>query len=127
MGLGPASVRWWDSICNLPSGGAHFVLRSKPSAGLEPWHADIEERLQVPKPGFLGFSVDMRIPEWIKALKSDPRELIGDCYLHTDRALDERIPTEEQPVVEGSLPYELLGARYFGERGLPMREPVILV
>lgn len=62
----------------------------------------------------------------MKALRPGRYELIGDCYLHTDRAIDENIPAEE-PIVEGSLPFELLGVEYWSKRGMPMRETVMLV
>lgn len=65
-------------------------------------------------------------PEWIKVLRSDGYELIGDCYLHTDSAIEENIPAEE-PIVEGSLPFEILGARYWRKQGMPMRETVMLI
>lgn len=106
MGLGPASTQPGDSIHILPSGRAHFVLRSKPSGTISP---------------------DGNPPKWIKALESDRYELIGDCYLNTDGALDHGKTTKEELVLEGSLPFELLGARYWRERGLPMRETVMLV
>lgn len=101
MALPYADFPWWNQAMASDTEPKLELL------GLSPWQLDI--------------------PDWIEALKSDPHELIGDCYLHADRVLDERIPIEKQPVVKGSLPYELLGARYFRERGLPMREAVILV
>lgn len=70
---------------------------------------------------------DVDHPEWMKTLKPDRYELIGDCYLYTNSALDGRTPTQEEPVVEGSLPFEVLGARYLAKSGLPTRETIVLV
>lgn len=108
MGLGPASTQPGDSIHILPSGRAHFILRSKPFGVMSP---------------------DANLLEWIEAgfFKSDRYELIGDCYLHTDGAGDHRKTTEKEPVVEGSLPFELLGARYLWERGTSIRKTIMLV
>lgn len=105
MGLGPVSTRKGDTIHILPSGSAHFVLRSKPA----------------------GLPQDGNCSEWLKDLSTDHFELIGDCYLHANGAPENRRPAEEEPAVEGSLPFELLGERYLRERGLPIRDHIFLV
>lgn len=99
-------MRIGDTIHVLPSGRAHFVLRKKPMESVPP---------------------DADHPEWMENLKLDRYELIGDCYLCTNSALDSGIPTEEEPVVAGSLPFELLGAKYLKSRGLPTRQTAVLV
>lgn len=106
MGLGPASMRNGDTIHVLPSGRAHFVLRR----------------------GYSGLrNLDQNVSKWIESLKFGQYELIGDCYLHTGATFNDRTSTDQEPVVEGSLPFEMLGARYWRETGLPSRETVILV
>lgn len=106
MGLGPASMEKEDSIHVLPSGSAHFVLRRKPSGTK---------------------SMDPNAPEWFRRLESDQNELIGDCYLHTDGTVDDRVPAQQESSLEGSLPFELLGARYLRTTGLSESKTVLLV
>lgn len=96
MGLGPASMENGDLIHILPSGSAHFVLRSK-----------------------------LNLTEQSRHLEFNECELVGDCYLHTDATVDCGRPATEGPAVEGSLPFEVLGVRYL-ENVLPRRQTVWL-
>ncbi|KAJ0109981.1 hypothetical protein J7T55_014783 [Diaporthe amygdali] len=105
MGLGPASMQNGDTIHILPSGRTHFVLRKK--------IADID-------------FPNLDDPRWIKDLKYAQYELIGDCYLHTDDRLENQFSSEEEPVVEGSLPFELLGTSYLKSMSLE-RKTIMLV
>ncbi|KAG6361116.1 hypothetical protein INS49_009340 [Diaporthe citri] len=102
MGLGPASMRKGDTIHILPNGRTHFVLRDK-SQGLRPVFGERSRNVD------------------------GGHELVGDCYLHADSTLDNRRPIEEEPAIEGSLPFGMLGARYLKERGLPIRDTVMLI
>lgn len=66
--------------------------------------------------------------EWVKDLASDHFELIGDCYVHPNGASENReLIEQEDSAIEGSLPFELLGGRYLRNRGLPIRENIIVV
>lgn len=103
MGLGPASMLVGDTIHILPSGSAHFVLRSRPSG--------------LPRPCICSNCLDGLSPEHF--------ELIGDCYVHT--VPQNQRPTEAGLAVEGSLPFELLGEEYFRKRGLPSRDYIFIV
>jgi hypothetical protein len=49
-------------------------------------------------------------PEQIKNF--DPCELIGDCYLYSESSIDDECGPDDGPAIEGSLPFEVLGARY---------------
>lgn len=106
MGLGPASMRNGDTIHVLPSGRAHFVLR-KVSSGSRKSDSNASKRIDSKQPG--------------------QYELIGDCYLHTGAKINDRTSNEQELAVEGSLPFEMLGARYWKETGLAGRETIILV
>lgn len=107
MGLGPASIQEGDTIHILPSGHAHFVLRRKRSGLMSAYDYPYE-------------------PWGIRDLKADQYELVGDCYLHTKDTLDNTGWIDEEPAVEGSLPFELLGVRYL-DNVSPKRETVMLV
>lgn len=70
--------------------------------------------------------MDGHFSEWVESLSSNHFELIGDCYVHPDGVPENRRPTVDEPAVEGSLPFGLFGG-YLRQRGLPIRDDIILV
>lgn len=122
MGLGPASTRTGDSVHIFPGGSTHFMLRNS----------------SYPKRSLIGIQA-RGLQKELHLFNDKPSsiyELVGDCYLNTRYSA--RTPGfgmrnlhltqfEGEPVLEGSLPFELLGQHVVSTEGLGNVETVLLV
>lgn len=98
MGLGPASTQAGDTVHIFPGGSTHFMLR-KTTIAMHPEYS----------------SIAVLNPEAFKAIvRLGQYELVGDCYLNsryparTPGFGGQNLANDEDPALEGSLPFELL-------------------
>lgn len=108
MGLGPPSTQSGDQIITFPSGCTNFILR--PILQQQPGH-DVFTSIML----FVELS-------WTAEVQIPTLELVGDCYFDAvgcaqnpsrpDGVVTEKI---DDLGLEGSLPYEILGAGYLEE------------
>lgn len=98
MGLGPASTQIGDTVHIFPGGSTHFMLR-KMAIPMHPANSSIS-RLNP-----LAFKAIERLRKY---------ELVGDCYLNTRYPArtpgfgGQNLANDDEPALEGSLPFELL-------------------
>lgn len=93
---------FFESV-ELATDGRVFFVSKNGATGLGPASTRPGDTVHILPSGKSHFV--LRVNESSQRLKG---ELIGDCYLHTDEGLDRLDAEDEEAVIQGSLPYEVL-------------------